>query len=292
MPKKSKKSAKKEEEKPVEEEANEPEPEPEPQPQEPTEEEKQREIELKLQDPENNDDIVLDFELESPSQKMQKYLVNRKEEYINAHKQFKENKIKINKQCNEKISIIANNVRYQIQTSDKIFQDILSIFTNEQKLKNMSDETDVDECWEMINKEFTERQSLIDNFNTKSHKIENERESSMQTEIQNLFQLCINTGLLPPHKIEKSLQPKINALTQLIADKTKFYHELISRLKENDSNLKPKYEDQYRDGKLRWNQLHRKPQENKENEALQNVEQKSEDKQENENIPNEADEKS
>ena len=54
-----------------------PEPESEPEPQEPTEEEKQKEIEMKLQDPQNVNDVVLDFELESPSEKMLKYITNK-----------------------------------------------------------------------------------------------------------------------------------------------------------------------------------------------------------------------
>ena len=210
---------------------------------------------------------------------MQKYILHRKQQYIEAHDKFKENEMKINKECNEEISIAANNVRYQIETSNKIFQDILSIFKNEDKLSNMT-QIYIDECLELINKEFSERQILFNNFATNSNKIENIRKSAIQTEIQNLFQSCIDTGLLPPHKIEKSLQPKITTINQLIAKKTKFYAEFVMRLNENDSKLKQQYEDQYKDGKLRWNQLQRDK--NKENQTNNN----------NINIPNVADEKS
>lgn len=308
MPKKTKKGKKKKsppiEEQPKEEVEAEPEPEPEPEPQEPTEEEKQREIELKLENPQSIDDIVLDFELEAPSEKIQKYVLMKKQRYVEAHNKFKEGNFKINTECNEEISIAADNVRHEIQASDKILCDIVSIFKNEEKLSSMT-EMEVDECWKLINKEFSERKILFNNFTTISTKIENVRRSAIQTEIENLSMTCINTALLPPNKIEKSLQSKINAMKELITKKTEFYDEFVMRINENDSKLIKEYEDQYKDGKLRWNQLQRAK--NRANEpipthpmleALKHPQPESEVKINNEieidndNIPNVADEKS
>ena len=310
MPKKPSKNKenKKEEKPPTEEEPNEEneaEPESEPETHEPTEEEKQREIELKLEYPQSIDDIVLDFELEAPSAKIQKYLLIRKQRYIDAHNKFKENDKKINIECNEEISIAANNVRYQIKASNKILSDLLSIFKNDEKLSSIK-EIEVDQCWKLIEKEFSEREILFNNFTATSNKIESVRRSAIQSEIQNLFMSCIDTALLPPNKIEKSLQPKIMAMNELITKKTKFYEEFVMRLRENDAKLTEEHEDQYKDGKLRWNQLQRAK--NKENqpelnpilEALKNPQpenteietEKKTEKTENDNIPNVADEKS
>jgi len=116
MPKKAKNDKKAEEAKKPDPE---PEPEPEPEPPEPTEEEKQKAIELKLQDPQNVNDVVLDFELESSSEKMLKYITNKKQQYVDAHNKFKENEIVINVEYNNKLSIAINNIRDQNETSDK-----------------------------------------------------------------------------------------------------------------------------------------------------------------------------
>ena len=43
----------------------------------------------------------------------------------------------INEEHNNQLSIAVNNIRDQIGTSNKIFQDILPIFKNEDKLSNM-----------------------------------------------------------------------------------------------------------------------------------------------------------
>eukprot|EP01083_Nonionella_stella_P033924 92813_1 len=233
------------------------------------EEQRQKQIQLLLQDPQTFADIVLEFDLESPSDKMQKYLQSRRQQYIDAHTQFKQNQTKIMNQCNQQISDIATRIRQQIQTSNKALQDILATFSNEDQLLNMSHESEVTQCWLQIEKEFNARQCLFDEFTTNSTQIKDQRTALIQSQIQNLFQTCVNTGLLPPQRIQQSLKPKVDALHQVIQTKTNCYQQLTMRLKEKDAKLKDEYQDQYKDGTLRWNQLHR-----------------------NENIPKDADSKS
>ena len=240
----------------------------EPEPIKPTEEELQKQRDALLQDPQTNEDITLVFDLEAPSEKMQKYILHRKEQYVAAHQQFKQNHASILSECNHKISTIANDIRCKVEYSNKIFEDILDTFSNEQKLSNISAETDIDECWKLIDDEFTNRQALFEQFATKSNKVEAERKASIQREIQILFQTCVNTGLVAPNQIKKSLEPKMCALNDLMKEKASIYNQFAMKLNETDSNLRATYEDQFKDGKLRWNQVHRKRDQIKENENI------------------------
>ena len=212
-----------------------------------------------LRDPQCPRDIVLDFGLDAPSSKMQSYILRRKEQYLSAHSLFKQRHAKIMEQCNIDIAALANAVRRQIQTSDHILKDIATVFCDEGRLSEMAEVTDVDEYWALITKEFALRQTLSGDFDTQSQRVERQRRDHVNTQINALQADCAQTGLVPLHRIAQSMQPKQESIAQFAGDRLKCYTQFIRTLRNRDIKLEAEYADQYRDGTLRWNQLHRAP---------------------------------
>lgn len=253
--KKQKKKAKKEATvEPVVEPEPEIEKEPTP-PSEPTAEEKQQQIDALLQSPTCFEHIVLDFEMGAASQTMQSYTQRRKQQYLDAHSRFELRRTNIVEDCNRAVASLANTVRKELMASDAKLKTMRDAFTNEKTLQRIGDEETVNAQWTAMSAEFSKRQSVFDTFSASAKRIEEQRTSQIEQEIDAVLSECTNTGLIPPDRVAVSLQCKHDATERLVADKLKCYAQFTVRLEDSDAELKAKCEDEFKDGRLRWSQL-------------------------------------